>query len=54
MTRRLIATLVLALVLASCRWVPPPTVVHRPGPYCFGEGGHVDGCVSPGSRGTAP
>lgn len=54
MIRRLLAAVALALALASCRWVPPPTVVHRPGPYCFGEGGRIDECVSPGYRGTAP
>lgn len=52
MTRRLLVALALSLTAAACGpWVPPPFTVHAHHAYCYGEGGHIDGCVSPGSAG---
>lgn len=52
MTRRLIFAAVVTVALAGCRWTPPPFTQHAPPrAYCFGEGGRIDECVSPGSPG---
>lgn len=50
--RRLLLAAIVAATLAGCAVVPPPYTVHvGPRHYCFGEGGQVDECVSPGSAG---
>ena len=47
MTRKLV---ILVAALAAVVGLSACDAPHRA--YCFGEGGHIDECVSPGSRGT--